>query len=124
MLTISHDTQDILLYCFLNLFVQITRFCSNCFKNLLVSSSIRLPFESNLFCAKFTITSGMFIGYIFIVTEITPFKDFYIAEDYHKNYYEGHRDAPYCNFVIDPKMHKLFAICDRDCTQLRLVYAL
>jgi peptide-methionine (S)-S-oxide reductase len=42
-----------------------------------------------------------------IVTEITPFKDFYIAEDYHKNYYEQHQDAPYCNSVIEPKIHKL-----------------
>ena len=44
-----------------------------------------------------------------IVTEITPFKDFYVAEDYHKNYYESHRETPYCNFVIDPKLHKLIA---------------
>jgi len=42
-----------------------------------------------------------------IVTEITPFKDFYVAEDYHKNYYDNHQDAPYCNFVIDPKISKL-----------------
>lgn len=42
-----------------------------------------------------------------VVTEITPFKNFYAAEDYHKNYYEKHQDAPYCSFVIDPKMHKL-----------------
>ncbi|HET7147759.1 MAG TPA: peptide-methionine (S)-S-oxide reductase MsrA [Candidatus Nitrosopolaris sp.] len=42
-----------------------------------------------------------------IVTEITPLKDFYVAEDYHKNYYEKHQDAPYCSFVIDPKIHKL-----------------
>ena len=42
-----------------------------------------------------------------IVTEITPFKNFYVAEDYHKNYYDEHQDAPYCNFVIDPKIHKL-----------------
>lgn len=44
-----------------------------------------------------------------IVTEITPFKDFYLAEDYHINYYESHRDASYCNFVIDPKVYKLIA---------------
>ncbi|MDQ6723568.1 MAG: peptide-methionine (S)-S-oxide reductase MsrA [Thermoproteota archaeon] len=43
-----------------------------------------------------------------IVTEITAFKNFYDAEDYHKNYYDEHQDAPYCNFVIDPKIHKLF----------------
>jgi peptide-methionine (S)-S-oxide reductase len=42
-----------------------------------------------------------------IVTEITPFKLFYPAESYHKDYYEKHQDAPYCNFVIDPKIHKL-----------------
>ncbi|MBV9176057.1 MAG: peptide-methionine (S)-S-oxide reductase MsrA [Nitrososphaeraceae archaeon] len=42
-----------------------------------------------------------------IVTEITPFKNFYVAEDYHKDYYEKHQDAPYCSFVINPKVHKL-----------------
>src|SRR5918911_3651466 len=42
-----------------------------------------------------------------IVTEISPFKNFYVAEDYHKNYYEQHQDAPYCRFVIDPKIRKL-----------------
>ncbi len=42
-----------------------------------------------------------------IVTEITPFKKFYLAEDYHKKYYESHKSAPYCRFVIEPKIHKL-----------------
>ncbi len=42
-----------------------------------------------------------------IVTEIAPFETFYVAEDYHKNYYEGHQDALYCRIVIDPKIHKL-----------------
>jgi peptide-methionine (S)-S-oxide reductase len=42
-----------------------------------------------------------------IVTEITPFKNFYVAEDYHKNYYEEHQDAAYCNLIIDPKIYKL-----------------
>jgi peptide-methionine (S)-S-oxide reductase len=42
-----------------------------------------------------------------IVTEITPFSNFYVAEDYHKNYYDNNQDAPYCNYVIDPKVHKL-----------------
>jgi peptide-methionine (S)-S-oxide reductase len=42
-----------------------------------------------------------------IVTEITPFKNFYVAEEYHKDYYEKHQDAPYCSFVINPKVHKL-----------------
>lgn len=42
-----------------------------------------------------------------IVTEIVPFKNFYEAEDYHKNYYDKNGNAPYCNFVISPKIHKL-----------------
>ena len=42
-----------------------------------------------------------------IVTEITPFSSFYEAEDYHKNYYDNNQDAPYCNFIIDPKVRKL-----------------
>ena len=43
-----------------------------------------------------------------IVTEIAVFKNFYVAEDYHKNYYDNHKQAPYCSFVIEPKIHKLF----------------
>ncbi|VFJ12952.1 Peptide methionine sulfoxide reductase MsrA [Candidatus Nitrosocosmicus franklandus] len=42
-----------------------------------------------------------------IVTEITTFSNFYQAEDYHKDYYDNNRSAPYCNYVIDPKVNKL-----------------
>ena len=42
-----------------------------------------------------------------IVTEITPFTNFYPAEDYHKEYYDRNRYQPYCMFVIDPKVQKL-----------------
>ena len=41
-----------------------------------------------------------------IVTEITAFDKFYIAEDYHQNYYNNNKYAPYCNFVIKPKIEK------------------
>ncbi len=43
-----------------------------------------------------------------IVTEITPFTNFYVAENYHKNYYQNHSSEPYCSFVINPKIDKLF----------------
>ena len=39
-----------------------------------------------------------------IVTEITAFEKFYIADDYHQNYYINNQNAPYCNFVIKPKL--------------------
>ena len=41
-----------------------------------------------------------------IVTEITPFSNFYKAEDYHQNYYNLNGSAPYCSFVIRPKLEK------------------
>ncbi len=42
-----------------------------------------------------------------IVTEVAPLGTFYEAEDYHKNYFESHKDAPYCTFIIGPKVEKL-----------------
>jgi len=41
-----------------------------------------------------------------IVTEISPFTEFYPAEDYHQQYYKMHGNAPYCQFVIRPKVEK------------------
>lgn len=41
-----------------------------------------------------------------IVTEISPFTTFYVAEDYHQNYYNLNGSAPYCKFVIQPKVEK------------------
>lgn len=42
-----------------------------------------------------------------IVTEIAPFKAFYPAEDYHVNYYNNNKRAPYCTYVIQPKIDKI-----------------
>jgi peptide-methionine (S)-S-oxide reductase len=41
-----------------------------------------------------------------IVTEITPFKVFYPAENYHQDYYNLHGTQPYCRLVIRPKLEK------------------
>lgn len=41
-----------------------------------------------------------------IVTEISPFTAFYPAEDYHQNYYNLNGNAPYCSYVIQPKLEK------------------
>ena len=42
-----------------------------------------------------------------IVTEIVPASDFYPAEDYHQDYFKNNPNAPYCRFVIVPKLEKL-----------------
>ena len=42
-----------------------------------------------------------------IVTEIEPLNKFYIAEDYHQEYYKNNSSAPYCKLVIKPKLDKL-----------------
>jgi len=42
-----------------------------------------------------------------IVTELEPFKEFFEAEGYHQDYYESHKDAPYCQIIINPKLEKV-----------------
>jgi peptide-methionine (S)-S-oxide reductase len=42
----------------------------------------------------------------FIVTEVTAFDKFYMAEDYHQEYYAKNSSQPYCQAVVAPKMAK------------------
>src|ERR1700691_4273664 len=42
-----------------------------------------------------------------IVTEIVQLQKFYKVEDYHQQYYDNNSNAPYCQVVIAPKLHKL-----------------
>jgi peptide-methionine (S)-S-oxide reductase len=41
------------------------------------------------------------------VTEVEPLDRFYEAEDYHKDYFEKNRGAPYCQVIINPKLEKV-----------------
>lgn len=43
-----------------------------------------------------------------IVTEITEFKEFYSAEDYHQDYYNNNKEKSYCSIVIAPKVSKFY----------------
>lgn len=49
-----------------------------------------------------------------IVTTIEPFRNFYPAEDYHKDYYDKNGMAPYCTVVITPKVKKLLETYRKD----------
>ncbi len=42
-----------------------------------------------------------------IVTKISEASYFYVAEDYHQNYYNLNKSLGYCSYVITPKMEKL-----------------
>jgi len=41
-----------------------------------------------------------------VVTEISPLKAFYKAENYHQNYFNENGSQPYCSLVIKPKLEK------------------
>ncbi|MHB8870965.1 MAG: peptide-methionine (S)-S-oxide reductase MsrA [Candidatus Doudnabacteria bacterium] len=43
-----------------------------------------------------------------IVTAIEPLKQFYDAEQYHRDFYDKNRENGYCRLVIDPKITKLY----------------
>ena len=51
-----------------------------------------------------------------IVTQVTaaPPPPFFPSEAYHHNYYNTHTHHPYCQAVIDPKIHKLVHLFPRD----------
>ena len=42
-----------------------------------------------------------------IVTEIVPLRQFFVAEDYHQDYFRKHPEQPYCQVMIVPKLLKL-----------------
>ena len=41
-----------------------------------------------------------------IVTEVPAAATFYIAEDYHQEYFENNPGQPYCAYVVEPKVTK------------------
>lgn len=47
-----------------------------------------------------------------ILTEVSPLKNFYLAENYHQNYFDRNKNQPYCSFVIQPKLEKFRKLFD------------
>ena len=41
-----------------------------------------------------------------IVTEVSPLINFYVAENYHHNYFANNPNNPYCAMVVSPKISK------------------
>ncbi len=42
-----------------------------------------------------------------VVTKVSEAPTFYVAEDYHKNYYNQNKGQSYCTYVITPKIDKV-----------------
>ena len=41
-----------------------------------------------------------------IVTEVTAINNYYVAENYHQDYYNNNKNQGYCRMVINPKLEK------------------
>lgn len=41
-----------------------------------------------------------------IVTEVTPINNYFVAENYHQDYYNNNKNQGYCRMVINPKLEK------------------
>jgi peptide-methionine (S)-S-oxide reductase len=41
-----------------------------------------------------------------VVTTVEPAKEFFVAEDYHQEYFANNSYQPYCQFVVSPKVKK------------------
>ncbi|NOX85407.1 MAG: peptide-methionine (S)-S-oxide reductase MsrA [Chlorobi bacterium] len=54
-----------------------------------------------------------------VVTEISPFKSFFEAENYHKDYYKNNPGNTYCNFVITPKVEKFEKLFKNDIKKVK-----
>lgn len=63
-----------------------------------------LQYQAALSMMKRLEASGIFKNPI--VTTLEPFKQFYPAESYHQDYYRLNGRAPYCQYVIRPKVEK------------------
>lgn len=42
-----------------------------------------------------------------VVTQVSPYTNYYAAENYHQDYYEQNAAQPYCQVMIKPKLEKL-----------------
>ena len=48
-----------------------------------------------------------------IVTEVTPFEKFFVAEDYHQEYYRNNAYQPYCQSVSRPRSRSSATVLER-----------
>lgn len=59
-----------------------------------------------------------------IVTTLEPAAEFFPAEDYHNNYYKLNSTAPYCQFVVKPKVEKFMKAFSNKIISLGAIFLL
>ena len=69
-------------------------FTTNAKQKELTTAYIQLLNDENTFGKK-------------VVTKVSDATTFYIAEDYHQNYYNQNKEKSYCTYVITPKVEKV-----------------
>ena len=69
-------------------------FTTNPKQKELATAYIQLLNEENTFGKK-------------VVTKVSDASTFYVAEDYHQNYYNQNKEKSYCTYVITPKVEKV-----------------
>ena len=79
-------------------------FYQNQEQNKVIQESLKVLKESNYYSEP-------------IVTIIEEYKNFYPAEDYHKDYFDNNPNKPYCTYVITPKIAKLMDFYKKDVKQ-------
>ncbi len=69
-------------------------FTTNAQQKELATAYIKLLNEENTYGKK-------------VVTKVSNAPTFYVAEDYHQNYYNQNKEKSYCTYVITPKIDKV-----------------
>ncbi|MFC4818431.1 MULTISPECIES: peptide-methionine (S)-S-oxide reductase MsrA [unclassified Flavobacterium] len=69
-------------------------FTTNAQQKELATAYIKLLNDENTFGKK-------------VVTKVSDASTFYVAEDYHQNYYNQNKEKSYCTYVITPKVEKV-----------------
>ena len=76
------------------------------YRSIVLTTSDQQASAANEFIAELN-TAGDFGAPI--VTKVEPLKEFYEAEEYHRNYYANNPEAGYCQAIINPKLAKFRA---------------
>jgi peptide-methionine (S)-S-oxide reductase len=74
------------------------------YRSVIFYTSEKQKSEAEMFISE--INSSQKLG-VPIVTDLEPLKEFYVAENYHHDYFTNNPNNPYCSIIINPKLEKV-----------------